>query len=68
MQQLGKLMKSIRFERNISPSQLISMAEIELSSTSLTDFEKGEGDISLSYFLKLLSALDCSLQIIRNED
>lgn len=68
MHQLGDLLKSVRSEQNLSPSQLSAMAELKQFRNILTDFEKGKGEISLSALFKLLSALDCSIQVIRNEN
>lgn len=68
MHQLGELLKSVRSEQNLSPSQLSAMAELKQFRNILTDFEKGKGEISLSALFKLLSALDCSIQVIRNEN
>lgn len=68
MNQLGELLKAVRSEQNLSPSQLSAMAGLKQPRNILTDVEKGKEDISLSNLFKLLSALDCSIQIIRNED
>ena len=66
--QLGELLKAIRSEQNLSPSQVSAMAGLKQPRNILTGVEKGKEDISLSNLFKLLSALDCSIQLIRNED
>lgn len=68
MDQLGEVLKSLRSEQNLSPSQLLARARLELPRNILTGLEKGKEDISLSNLFRILAALDCSIQFIRNED
>lgn len=65
--ELGKLVKSIYLDRNVTPSALSKLVGEELPRVKILNFEKGKEEISLTLFLKLLSAMDYSIQFIKNE-
>lgn len=63
---LGKFIKSLCSERNITLSALCKLMGDNFPRTKLLRFEQGEEDISLTLFLKLLTAMDYSLQFVNN--
>lgn len=67
MAQLGKLMKSICLDRNITPSALSKLIGEELSWEKLLGIGQGSENLSLSLFFKLLIAMDYSIQFVKNE-
>lgn len=66
VRELGKFIKLSCSERNISPSALCRLIGEDFSRTEILAFEKGQVDISLSLFLKLLIAMDYSIQFLNN--
>lgn len=65
--QLGKVVKSLSSERNITPSALSKLVGEGLSRDKILNLEKGEEDLSLAIFLRLLSVMDYSIQFVKNE-
>lgn len=65
--QLGKLLKSIRMENEISVSCLSKLIEAGLPKSWLVSFEQGKGDIPLSVLFKLLAGIGYSIQLIKND-
>lgn len=64
---LGKFIKSLCSERNLTPFALCRLMGEDFPRTKLLGFEKGEVDISLTLFLKLLTVMDYSLQFVDNK-
>lgn len=64
---LGKLIKSLCRERDITPSALCKLMGDDFPRTKLLNLEQGKDNISLALFLKLLTVMDYSLQLVDNE-
>lgn len=65
--QLGKIVKSLSLSRELTPFKLSKLIGEELPRVKILSFEQGKEDISLILFLKLLSAMDYSIQFVKNE-
>lgn len=64
---LGKLIKSLCRERDITPSALCKLMGDDFPRTKLLNLEQGKDNISLALFLRLLTVMDYSLQLVDNE-
>lgn len=64
---LGKFIKSLCSERNITPSALCKLMGGDFPRNRLLSFEQGKEDICLTLFLKLLTVMDYSLQFVDNK-
>lgn len=65
--QLGKLLKSIRTENEISVSCLSNLIGVDLPKSWLVNFEQGREDIPLSTLFKILAGIGYSFQLIKND-
>ncbi len=65
--QLGKLLKSIRSEQDISMINLSKTIGDNYSRTDLMGLEQGKDDIPLSVLFKVLAVIGYSVQLVKNE-
>lgn len=64
---LGKLLKSIRSERDISISNLSKLIGGNFPKSTLVHMEQGKEDIPISALFKVLSSIDYSFQLVKND-
>lgn len=67
MIQLGKLLKTIRSERDLPLAACAALVGTELSSSTISRIEQGKEDISLMLFFRLLTTMGYSMQLLKNE-